>query len=83
MFLLRPYLSLSIIIKETEGTDMDFMRSMVTDANEMIIESELQLSDEVYRYDRDTQTLSLVKTAQPEEEIGTVPDEGMCQGMVQ
>lgn len=73
----------TIIIKETEDTDIDFMRNMVIDANEMIVESKLRLSDEVYRYDRDTHTLSLVKPSQPEEEIGAVLDEGICQGMVQ
>lgn len=73
----------TIIMKETENTDMDFMRNMVIDVNEMIVESELRLSDEVYRYDRDTHTLSLVKPSQPEEKIGAVLDEGMCQGMVQ
>ena len=73
----------TIIIKETEDTDIDFMRNMVIDANEMIVDSKLRLSDEVYRYDRDTHTLSLVKPSQPEEEIGAALDEGVCQCMVQ
>ena len=62
--------------------NMNFMRNMVTDVNEMVVESELWLSDEVYRYDRDIHTLSLVKPAQPEEVIVAVQDEGMSQGMM-
>lgn len=72
----------TIIMRETESMNMNFMRNMVTDVNEMVVESELWLSDEVYRYDRDIHTLSLVKPAQPEEVIVAVQDEGMSQGMM-
>ena len=72
----------TIIMRETESMNMNFMRNMVTDVNEMVVESELWLSDEVYRYDRDIHTLSLVKLAQPEEVIVAVQDEGMSQGMM-
>lgn len=71
----------TIIMKETEDMDMDSMKEMVMVANETVIESELKLSDEIYRYDRDTQTLSLIKPVQPEEEAGVVPDED--EGMIQ
>lgn len=72
----------TIIMKETEDMDMDFMRGMVMDVNEMVVEPEQQLSDEIYHYDRETHTLSLVKSMQHEEEVCAVSDEGMSQGMM-
>lgn len=72
----------TIIMKETEDMDMDFMRGMVMDVNEMVVEPEQQLSDEIYHYDRETHTLALVKPMQHEEEVCAVPEEGMSQGMM-
>lgn len=72
----------TIIMKETEDMDMDFMRGMVMDVNEMVVEPEQQLSDEIYHYDRGTHTLSLVKPMQHEEEVCAVLNEGMSQGMM-
>ena len=73
----------TIIMKETEDMDVDFIRETVMGANETVIEPEIRLSDEIYRYDRDAHTLSLIEPPQPEEEIGAALNEGMCQCMVQ
>lgn len=58
-----------IIMRETEGMDMDFMKGMVREVNETTVEPEMQLSNEIYRYDRDSHMLSMIKPAQPEEDI--------------
>ena len=74
-------LNSSLIILPSSIHETIIMKEMVMDANETVIESELKLSDEIYRYDRDTQTLSLIKPVQPEEEAGVAPDED--EGMIQ
>lgn len=49
----------SIIIRETEDMDMEFMRGMVREVNEISVTPEERLSDEVYHYDRETGILSI------------------------
>ena len=58
-----------IIMRETEGMDMDFMKGMVREVNETTVKPEMQLSNEIYRYDRESHMLSMIKPAQPEEDI--------------
>ena len=58
-----------IIMRETEGMDMDFMKGMVREVNETTVKPEMQLSNEIYRYDRENHMLSMIKPAQPEEDI--------------
>ncbi len=61
-----------IIMRETEGMDMESMKDMVREANETAVKPEKRLSNEVYHYNRESQMLSMVKPAQPEQDL--LPD---------
>ena len=61
-----------IIMRETEGMDMESMKDMVREANETAVKTEKRLSNEVYHYNRESQMLSMVKSAQPEQDL--LPD---------
>lgn len=62
----------SIILRETEELDIDYIRDIVREVNETQLEVEERLSDEVYRYDRESHDLSIVKSGHHEEDI--LPD---------
>lgn len=52
--LLRPYLSLLILIPSSENDNMEEFRNMVHSVNTTTLEPEDFLSDNVYIYRRDT-----------------------------
>lgn len=57
----------SILLKKQEDTDFDILREMVKEANRTQLHPTEILSDEVYQYSRDTQTLSRVVAVSQEE----------------
>ncbi len=59
----------TLIVREMEDMDIEYMRDMVRQVNEISVRPEECLSDEVYHYDRETGILSMVKFAQHEEEM--------------
>lgn len=78
----------AIIIRETEDMDMEFMRGMVREVNEISVTPEERLSDEVYHYDRETGILSMARFLQHEEDMLGVEEmhdqdcAGQSEGMV-
>ena len=56
-FLLRPYLSLLIIVPESKALDADEMSEMVVEINETQVEPEEVLSDHAYFYQREEKKL--------------------------
>ena len=57
----------SILLKKQEDTDFDILREMVKEVNRTQLHPTEILSDEVYQYSRDTQTLSRVVAVSQEE----------------
>jgi len=57
----------SILLKKQQDTDFDILREMVKEVNRTKLHPTEILSDEVYQYSRDTQTLSRVVAVSPEE----------------
>ena len=56
----------SILLRKGKDTDFDTLREMVKEVNRtQLLPTEI-LSDEVYQYSRDTQTLSRVVASQEE-----------------
>ncbi len=49
-----------IIVKETEDVDLQELKDMVSGINETVVSEEEFLSDEIYRYDAEQQTLSVI-----------------------
>lgn len=60
MFLLRPYLSLSIILPPKDEEEYRRLADMVRAVNDTQVEAEERLSDHVYVYSRDEETLKIV-----------------------
>lgn len=72
-----------IIMRETEGMDIAFMKDVVREVNEVAVKPEKRLSSEVYHYDRESQMLSMVNPAQPEQNFlpaGEEAQEHDCDG---
>ena len=72
-----------IIMRETEGMDIAFMKDVVREVNEAAVNPEKRLSSEVYHYDRESQMLSMVNPAQPEQNFlpaGEEAQEHDCDG---
>ncbi len=59
-----------LMVKETEKTDLSYLRDMVREVNENCTGTEEMLSNEIYRYDREKHTISVVTDKQQEEAIG-------------
>lgn len=57
----------SILLKKQKDTDFDILREMVKEVNRTQLHPTEILSDEVYQYSRDTQTLSRVVAVSQEE----------------
>lgn len=57
----------SILLRKQEETDFDILREMVKEVNRTQLHPTEILSDEVYQYSRDTQTLSRVVAVSQEE----------------
>jgi len=57
----------SILLKKQKDTDFDILRELVKEVNRTKLHPTEILSDEVYQYSRDTQTLSRVVAVSPEE----------------
>lgn len=57
--LLRPYLSLLIIIAESEAPSKEELSEMVAEINRTQVEAEEVLSDHAYYYDRKQEKLVL------------------------
>jgi hypothetical protein len=53
----------SIILREDENMDLEYIKDMVADINATQVEPEEVLSDSIYRYDANEQTLSRVEDA--------------------
>lgn len=72
-----------IILRDTGELDMDDIRDMVREVNETQVEPEERLSDEVYRYSRESHVLSIVKSENHNEVIlsDEVGMEEMAYGM--
>ena len=49
-----------LILKETKGIDLLDLQSMVEEINRDFVKPEDKLSDEVYRYDKETHSLKAV-----------------------
>lgn len=60
MFLLRPYLSLSIVLPPNDEEEYRRLADMVRAVNDTQVEAEERLSDHVYVYSRDEETLKIV-----------------------
>ena len=60
MFLLRPYLSLSIILPSKNEEEYRRLADMVRVVNDTQVEAEERLADHVYVYSRDEETLKIV-----------------------
>lgn len=69
----------TIVLRETEDLDMDYMKDVVMMGNETQLSPENRLSDEIYRYDREKHTLSMMKSVQPTEDI--LPDKVSVEEM--
>lgn len=72
-----------IIMRETEGMDIAFMKDVVREVNEAAVKPEKRLSSEVYHYDRESQMLSMVNPAQSEQNFlpaGEEAQEHDCDG---
>lgn len=50
-----------LIIPETEDMDVEELQEMVKSINETVLEEQDVLSDNVYRYDKDRQTLTVIR----------------------
>ena len=62
----HPSIHESILLRKGKDTDFDTLREMVKEVNRtQLLPTEI-LSDEVYQYSRDTQTLSRVVASQEE-----------------
>ena len=59
------------LMVEREGLDMERLRNGVYGANRAFPEADY-LSDEIYRYDRDTHRLSVIPGSVQEEQAGMV-----------
>ena len=59
------------LMVEREGLDMERLRNGVYGANRAFPEADY-LSDEIYRYDRDTHRLSVIPASVQEEQAGMV-----------
>jgi len=59
--LLRPYLSLFLILKEEEDMDIGFIKDMVAEVNSTQVEPEEVLSDSVYHYNKSEQVFSKIE----------------------
>lgn len=59
--LLRPYLSLLILVPDRGMLDLKLLRSMVKDINDTEIEQEERLSDDVYKFCRERKMVVLVE----------------------
>ena len=57
--LLRPYLSLSIIIKADDNKDVSALKEMVRNINNTVVSAEDILSDRVYHYVRKSKELKI------------------------
>ena len=55
--LLRPYLSLLILVPVSDETDKQKLHEMVTDINQTQVEAEEVLADSVYLYQRHNQEI--------------------------
>lgn len=58
--LLRPYLSLSIILPPKEEAEYGRLADMVREVNDTQVDAEERLSYHVYVYSRDEETLRIV-----------------------
>lgn len=58
--LLRPYLSLSIILPTKDETEYGHLADMVREVNDTDVDIEERLSYHVYVYSRDEETLQIV-----------------------
>lgn len=58
--LLRPYLSLSIVLPPKEEAEYEGLAHMVRSVNDTLVEAEERLSDHVYVYSRDEEMLKIV-----------------------
>ena len=57
--LLRPYLSLLMLVPENEETQAAFLRELVVEANQSAVGLIDLLSDNIYYYNRERDELSL------------------------
>lgn len=58
--LLRPYLSLSIVLPPKDETEYEGSAEMVREVNNTQVDIEERLSYHVYMYNRDEETLQIV-----------------------
>ena len=63
----RPYLSLSIVYSEEHGMDIRKAKDLVNSVNQTKLKEGEILSGEIYRYDKDSHTLSKVQVPAHEE----------------
>lgn len=60
ILLLRPYLSLSIILPPKDATEYEGLAAKVREVNDTQVDAEERLSYHVYVYSRDEETLKIV-----------------------